>query len=108
MGRFQAHVLFFQRQIDTNEVLSYPLTPVPLLLSHVDASMQNTPKSKLMKYLEPLAATDQPRTLDVSIIVAMFFLRLRPNLPSTTDGVARYLLARVSEFEEHILHFVCD
>ena len=38
----------------------------------------------------------------------MFFLRLYRNLPSTFYGVALYLLARVSEFEEQILHFMCD
>ena len=61
-----------------------------------------------MKYLEPLAATDPPRTVDVSIIDVMFFLRLHPSLPNTVDGVAWYILARISEFEEHILHFVCN
>ena len=91
-----------------NEVVSYPLTPVPLSLSHVDGSMQNTPKSKLMRYLESLAAINPPKTVDASIIDVMFFLRLHPNIPSTFDGVARYLLARVSELEGHILHFVCD
>ena len=90
------------------EVLSYPLTPVPLSLSHFDWSMQKTLKSKLMKYLESLPAINPSKTVDVSIIDVMFFLRLHPNLPSTFDGVARYLLARVSEFEGHILHFVCD
>ena len=41
-----------------------------------------------MKYLEPLAATDPPRAVDVSIIGVMFFLRLHPNLPNTVDAVA--------------------
>ena len=58
-----------------NEVLSYPLTPVPLSLSHVDGSMQNTPKSKFMKYLESLAATDPPKTVDASIIDVTFFFK---------------------------------
>ena len=61
-----------------------------------------------MKYLESLAATDPPKKVDVSIIDVKFFLKLNPDLPSTFDGVARYLLARVSESEGHILHFVCN
>ena len=61
-----------------------------------------------MKYLEPLAATDLPKTVDVSIIDVMLFLRLHPNLPSIFDGVALYFLARLLEFEEHILHFMCN
>ena len=100
--------LSLERQIDMSEVLSYPPTPVRLSLRHVDGSMQKTPKSKLMKYLESLAATDPPKKVDVSIIDVKFFLKLNPDLPSTFDGVARYLLARVSESEGHRLHFVCN
>ena len=95
-----------QRQIDMNEVLFYSLNPVPLSLSHVDGSMQNTPKSKLMKYVESLAATDLPKTVDGCIIDVIIFLRLYLSLTTIFDWVARYLLARVSEFEGHKLHFV--
>ena len=70
-------------------------TPVLFSLSHVVESMQKTPKSKLMKYVDSLTAADSPETVDVNIIEAMFFLRLHPNLQSTFDGVARYLLARI-------------
>ena len=72
-----------------NEVLSYPLTPVPLSLSHVDRSMKDTPKSKLMIYLESVLATDPPKIVDVNIFDVMFFLRLHPNLLSIFDEVAR-------------------
>ena len=51
------------------------LKPVPLSLSRDDGSMQNTPKLKLMKYLESLAATDPPKIEGLSIIDVMFFLR---------------------------------
>ena len=56
-----------------NKVLSYPLTPILLSLSHVDGSMQNAPKSKLMKYLESLGVINPPKTADESIIDVMFF-----------------------------------
>ena len=61
--------LSLERQI----VLYYLVTLLPLSLSHVDGSMQKTPKSKLMKYLESLAATDPPKTVDASIIDVMLF-----------------------------------
>ena len=44
-------------KIDMAEVLSYPLTPVPLPLSYSDGSMLNSPKSNLMKYLETFAVS---------------------------------------------------
>ena len=48
-----------------------------------------------MKYLDSLTATDPPKTVDVNIKEAIFFSTLHPNLQSTFDGVARYLLARI-------------
>ena len=68
-----------------NEVLFYSLNPVPLSLSHVDGSMQNTPKSKLMKYVESLAATDLPKTVDGCIIDIIIFLRLYLSLTTIFD-----------------------
>ena len=41
-----------QNIIDMAEVLKYPLTPVPLSLSHVDGTMQKTSKASLMQYLD--------------------------------------------------------
>ena len=40
------------RKVDMGEVLTYPLTPVPLSLSHVDGTMLKTDKSKLYDVLE--------------------------------------------------------
>ena len=39
--------LSLQRKIDMAEVLTYPLTPVPLALSHVDGTMLKTEKSSI-------------------------------------------------------------
>ena len=68
-----------------NEVLFYSLNTVPLSLSHVDGSMQNTPKSKLMKYVESLAATDLTKTVDGCIIDVIIFLRLYLSLTTIFD-----------------------
>ena len=45
--------LSMQGKIDMAEVLKYPLTPVPLCLSHVDGSVNSTPKSNLLNYITP-------------------------------------------------------
>ena len=44
--------LMLQRKIDIAEVLSFPLTPTPPSLSHVDGTMLETQKSKLLEELE--------------------------------------------------------
>ena len=41
-----------QQKIDMAKVLKYPLTPVPLCLSHVDSSVNSTPKSNLLNYID--------------------------------------------------------
>ena len=43
--------LALQRKIYMLEVLSFPLTPTPLSLSHADGTMLKTQKSKLMEEL---------------------------------------------------------
>ena len=65
--------LSLQEKIDMAEVLSYPLTPVPLSLSYSDGSMLSSPKSNLMKYLETFAVSEMPEVVHETIIDAMFF-----------------------------------
>ena len=41
-----------EKKIDMGEVLSYPLTSIPLSLSHADGSIHKTPKSAILIHLE--------------------------------------------------------
>ena len=94
--------------MDINEVLCYRLTPSPLSLSHVNGSMLKSPKSALLKYLESKIISQPPSSIEVVILDAMFFMHLHSNLPSTFSGVARYLLARILDFNGNTIHFVTD
>lgn len=40
------------RTFNIDDILKFPLTPVPLSLSHVDGSMVKSPKCAPMKYLK--------------------------------------------------------
>ena len=55
------------------EVLSFPLTPRPLSLSHADGTMLKTQKGKLMEELESRIFNEKPNHVDVTITDAMFF-----------------------------------
>ena len=44
------------------EVLTFPLTPVPLALSHADGTMQKTPK---LKHFESKIESTSPTTIDL-------------------------------------------
>ena len=60
-------------KIDLEKVRQYPLTPVPLSLSHTDGSMNTTDKSKLMHKLETyLEESTAPIDVDVCIVDATF------------------------------------
>ena len=58
------------------QILRYPLTPVPLSMSHVDGTMQKTPKSKLIQELEKRVASNPHINVDMTIIDGMFFCHL--------------------------------
>ena len=81
--------LALQRQIDMGEVLTYPLTPIPLSLCHIDGKMNKTPKSTLMKELEKSSILSNPQSNDVAIVAGMFFLHLLSNLPETFGAVSK-------------------
>ena len=55
------------------EVLSYPLTSVPLSLSHVDGTMLKANKNKLYKVLKPKTRCEIP-VVDEKVIDASFSL----------------------------------
>ena len=93
--------------MDLDKVLSYPLTMVPLSLSHVNGSMNKTDKSTLMKKLEKNAKKEKPDDVDTYFFDAMFFLRTVPILPGTYGGVAQAILQHACKLAEEV-DIVCD
>ena len=94
--------------MDLDNVLSYPLTIVPLSLSHVNGSMNKTDKSTLMKKLEKNAKKEKPDDVDAYFIDAMFSMHTVPNLPGTYVGVAQSIPLHACKLAEevHIRHIV--
>ena len=68
--------LSMQQKIDMAEVLKYPLTPVPLCLSHVDSSVNSIPKSNLLNYIDSQFVAVPPSSIDAIVIDTAFFLHL--------------------------------
>ena len=50
--------------LDLHVVFTYPLTPVPLSLAHVNDTLHKTDKTKLMHKLEEKVASGNPLTND--------------------------------------------
>lgn len=105
-GSILYHAL--QAEVDMEQILKYPLTPVPLSMSHVDGTMMKTPKSKLLEELEKRIASSPPSKIDVTIIDGMFFLHLLYQPPSTFGGLADYLLRQVCKQKGTEIHLVFD
>ena len=66
--------LSLKNSIEMAEVLQHPLTPVPLLLSHVDWTLLRSPKSALMKHLDSKVKSSPSTSINVTSIDAMFFM----------------------------------
>ena len=85
----------WQAEVDTEQILRYPLIPVPLSISQVNGTMQKTPKSKLLQELEKRVASNPPTNVLVTIIEGMFFFHLLYQPPSTFAGLADNLLRQI-------------
>ena len=90
------------------EVLSFPLTPTPLSLSHVDGTMLKTQESKLIEELESRIFSEKSNHVDVTIIDVMFFLHLWKDLPATFGTNARFLLIKAFAQKGNDIHLVFD
>ena len=97
-----------EHQKDMTEVLSYPLTPVTLSLSHVDGTMSKTKKSTLSNTLEMKVITRTPYTVHETVIDISFFLYLQYNLSSTFGKVAKVLLSNIMKAKGNVIHFIFD
>lgn len=80
MGRQLAVAM--DQKIDMNAVLSYPLTPIPLCLSHLDGSIYSTPKATMLNCLEKRNVSSNHFKVDVKIIDGFFLLHLFHDLPA--------------------------
>ena len=81
-----------QQNIDMAKVLKYPLTTVPLSLSHVDGTMQTTPKATLMNHLESEVTSTPPPSINTTIIDVSFFLNLRTNFSLLPSFILFYFI----------------
>ena len=70
--------------------------------------MLKSPKLVLMKHLESKVKSTPPISISVTIINAMFFMKLKVNFPDTFGGIAKYLLRSLMNHDCQEIHFVTD
>ena len=97
-----------QNNIDLARVFTYPLTPVPLSLAHVDGSINKTDKAKLLHKLEnTIRSTGPEDPVDVTLVDGMFLLHTLQNLPTTYGEVASVILALLCNMSNRV-DMICD
>lgn len=107
MGRLL--VLSLKHKIDLLIVLSYPLTTVPLSLSHLDGSINKTDKSKLYKLLENRVPTSSiPTQIDCTIFDGFFFLHLLRDTPATYGRLAIYIIKKLCRTSSKRIDLIFD
>ena len=83
------------KEIDTKEVLKYPLTPGTLTFCHFDGSLRDTPKSLLSRDLKRLVLSSEPSYINVISLDGNFYLHLLSDIPTTFGGISRKLLGKI-------------
>jgi len=68
---------------DIEKILTYPLTPVPMSMCHLDGSIFKTDKSVLLKALEKNVQSKAPTYTDVCLIDGFFLVHCIKDLPKT-------------------------
>lgn len=63
-----------ENKIDLEKILSYPLTPIPFSLCHIDETICKTDKSALLKCLEKRIKSEKSTYTDVAILDSFFFV----------------------------------
>lgn len=99
--------------LDLNHLLSFPITEVPLSLSHTDGTPIKTDKSALMKVLEKrqsnITTTENMPPIDSSIIDGGLLLHSAlPFSRGTFGNMAHYIFLKVISLQGQEIHVIFD
>ena len=81
--------------------------PVLLSLAHVDGTINETNKAKLMHKLEEFNKGTPPKSVDVTLVDAMFMLHILQNIPQTFEAICSMILHQLCAMLPRV-DFVCD
>ena len=99
--------LSITEQLNMEKVFTFPLTPVPLTLVSSTGHMNKTDQSKLLHRLEQTTDSNDPISVDATLVDAMFFLHTLVNPPNTFGGIAHLVLEKLCQMSERV-DFTCD
>lgn len=97
-----------KKEIDVGKVLSYPLTPVPLTLCHLDVTICNTPKSALTTLLKKYEQLEPLQGTDVMIYDGYFVLYQIKYVPLSFGNISKTVLQMICASRAKIIVIVFD
>lgn len=100
--------LSLQNKIDLATILSFPLTPFPLSLCHIDGSINKTDKSSLFKALEKAVTSTLPSHINCTLIDGFYLLHLLGETPPTFGKLATQVLRKICQHKGNEIHIVFD
>lgn len=97
------------QSISLQHILTYPLTPAPLSMAHINSAMCVTNKAALIHKIEAKVTPVSNVKCEAVIIDFMFFIRsAASHLPAKYGQVARSLLQMAQRFGATTVMFVAD
>lgn len=97
------------QSISLQHILTYPLTPAPLSMAHINSAMCVTNKAALIHKIEAKVTPVSNVKCETVIIDFMFFIRsAASHLPAKYGQVARSLLQMAQRFGATTVMFVAD
>lgn len=96
--------LSLEQQINIEKDVTYPLTPIPLSLCHIDG---NICKTDLMKCLEQKIEREKPERIDV-IIDGFFLMDLMKELPLSFGNIAKKILQIAVKYNAQTIAITFD
>lgn len=104
----QLLVLALDKHLDIEKILTFPLTPIPFSLCHLDGSICKTEKSALLKLLEREIYSDSSQKSNFAIFDGFFYLYLMKEVPATYSSISEKLLKMLLRNDAKFIFIVFD
>ncbi|XP_036339749.1 uncharacterized protein LOC118749071 [Rhagoletis pomonella] len=95
-------------KLDVLRILSYPITPVPLALCHLDGVIYKTAKSALAKCLEAKIDHNPLRYSDVYLIDGFFILHAMKEVPKRFGNISKRFLQMITKYPANRMDVIFD
>ncbi|KAG5892350.1 hypothetical protein JTB14_011216 [Gonioctena quinquepunctata] len=95
-------------KIDVLRILSYPITPVPLAICHLDGTIYKTDKSALAKCLEAKIDHNPPGYSDIYLIDGFFILHAMKEIPKTFGSISKRFLQMITKYPANRIDVIFD